>query len=54
MFETTTDRFEYDAVKAALVFTRDDKQQINGLTLQQNGLTVPAPRVKSPTSDPKQ
>lgn len=53
VFETTTDRFEYDAVKAALVFTRDDKQQINGLTLLQNGLEVPAPRVKSPTSAPK-
>jgi D-alanyl-D-alanine-carboxypeptidase/D-alanyl-D-alanine-endopeptidase len=53
VFETTTDRFEYDVVKATLVFTRDDKQQINGLTLLQNGMTVPAARVKSPTSAPK-
>jgi D-alanyl-D-alanine-carboxypeptidase/D-alanyl-D-alanine-endopeptidase len=53
VFETATDRFEFDVVKAVLVFTRDDKQQINGITLQQNGLTVPAPRVKSPTSAPK-
>ncbi len=52
VFETSADYFEYDAVKAALIFTRDDKQQINGLTLLQNGLTVPAPRVKSPTSAP--
>lgn len=53
VFETAPDRFEYDVVKAVLVFTRDDKQQINGLTLLQNGMTVPAPRVKSPTSAPK-
>ncbi|OYW75919.1 MAG: hypothetical protein B7Z37_11295 [Verrucomicrobia bacterium 12-59-8] len=52
VFETAPDRFEYDAVKAVLVFTRDDKQEINGLTLLQNGMTVPAPRVKSPTSAP--
>ena len=52
VFETTPDRFEYDAVKAVLVFTRDDNQQINGLTLLQNGAEVPAPRVKSPTSAP--
>lgn len=53
VFETSADRFEYDVVKAALVFTRDDKKQINGLMLQQNGLTIPAARVTSPTSDPK-
>ncbi|WP_395739597.1 serine hydrolase [Prosthecobacter sp.] len=53
VFETGADRFEYDVVKAVLVFTRDDQQQINGLTLLQNGMTVPAPRVKSPTSAPK-
>lgn len=52
VFETSPDRFEYDVVKAVIVFTRDDKQQINGLTLLQNGLTVPAPRVKSPPSAP--
>ncbi len=52
VFETVPDRFEYDAVKAVLVFMRDDKKQINGLTLLQNGLTVPAPRFKSPTSAP--
>ena len=52
VFETAPDKFEYDVVKAVLVFTRDDKQQINGLTLLQNGMTVPAPRVKSPTSAP--
>lgn len=52
VFETTADRFEYDVVKAALVFTRDDNKQINGLTLLQNGMTVPAPRVKNPSSAP--
>ena len=52
VFETTPDRFEYDVVKAVLLFTRDDKQQINGLTLLQNGLTLPAPRIKSPPSAP--
>ena len=46
VFETAPDRFEYDAVKAVLIFTRDDKQQINGLTLLQNGMTMAAPRVK--------
>ncbi|MFN0076353.1 MAG: serine hydrolase [Prosthecobacter sp.] len=51
VFETTPDRFEYDVVKATLVFTRDDKQQINGLTLLQNGLALPAARVTSQTSD---
>lgn len=50
VFETAPDHFEFDVVKAVLVFTRDDRQQINGVTLLQNGLTVPAPRVKSPTS----
>ena len=50
VFETAPDRFEFDVVKAVLVFTRDDRQQINGVTLLQNGLTVPAPRVKNPTS----
>lgn len=54
VFETEADRFEYDVVQAALVFTRDDDKQINGLTLLQNGLTVPAPRVKTPSSAPKQ
>lgn len=53
VFETAPDRFEYDVVKAALVFTRDDKKQINGLTLLQNGAVVPAARVTSPTSAPK-
>ena len=52
VFETAPDRFELDVVKAELVFTRDDKKQINGLTLLQNGMTVPAPRVKSLTSAP--
>lgn len=53
VFETTADRFEYDVVEAALVFTRDDDKQINGLTLFQNGMTMPAPRVKTPSSAPK-
>ncbi|MDB6005802.1 MAG: hypothetical protein JWR15_2789, partial [Prosthecobacter sp.] len=53
VFETTADRFEYDVVEAVLVFTRDDKQLINGLTLLQNGMTVPAPRIKTPTNAPK-
>jgi CubicO group peptidase (beta-lactamase class C family) len=52
VFETATDRFEYDVVKAILIFARDDQKQINGLTLMQNGLPVPAARVKTPTSDP--
>lgn len=52
VFETTPDRFQYDVVKATLVFTRDDKQQINGLTLLQNGLTLPAARVTSRSSAP--
>lgn len=54
VFESGPDRFEYDVVQAVLVFTRDDRRQINGLTLLQNGLTMPAARVKSPTSAPKQ
>ena len=53
VFETAPDRFEFDVVKAVLIFTRDDKKQINGLTLLQNGMTVHAPRIKSPTSGPK-
>ncbi|MBE2286648.1 MAG: serine hydrolase [Prosthecobacter sp.] len=54
VFETSPDRFEYDVVEAALVFTRDDKKEINGLVLHQNGLTIPAARVKSPTNAPKE
>jgi len=53
VFESSPDRFEFDVVQAALVFTRDDKKEINGLVLHQNGLTIPAARVKSPTSAPK-
>ncbi len=53
VFEVSPDRFEFDVVKAALVFTRDDKKAINGLVLHQNGLMIPAARVTSPTSDPK-
>ncbi len=52
VFETATDRFEYDVVKAILIFARDDQKQISGLTLMQNGLPVPAARVKTPTSAP--
>lgn len=52
VFETSPDRFEYDVVKAALSFTRDDKKEINGLVLQQNGLTIPAARVTSRSSAP--
>jgi len=52
VFETAADRFEYDVVKAILIFARDDQKQINGLTLMQNGLPMPAARVKSPTSAP--
>lgn len=54
VFEESPDRFEYDVVKASLVFTRDEKKEINGLVLHQNGLTIPAARVKSPTSAPKE
>lgn len=54
VFETAADRFEYDVVKATLVFTRDDKKKINGLTLLQNGLSMPAARVTSRSSAPKQ
>ncbi|MDZ4401835.1 serine hydrolase [Prosthecobacter sp.] len=52
VFETAPDRFEYDVVEATLVFTRDDKKQINGLTLLQNGLTLPAARVTNRSSGP--
>jgi hypothetical protein len=54
VFETTTDRFEYDVVKAVIVFTGMTSSRSNGLTLLHNGMTVAAARVKSPTSDPKQ
>lgn len=47
VFETKPDHFEYDVVEAALVFTRDDKRNITGLVLQQNGMMLPAPRVTS-------
>lgn len=53
VFETAPDRFEYDVVKAALIFTRDDKRRINGVTLLQNGMTMPAARITSQTSGPK-
>lgn len=53
VFEAAPDRFEYDLVKAELVFTRDDQQQINGLTLLQNGMTLPAPKVMNRSSGPK-
>ncbi len=43
VFETAADRFEYDVVKATLIFTRDDKKQINGLSM-------PAARVTSRSS----
>ncbi len=48
VFQTAADRFEYDVVEAALVFTRDDNKNLTGLVLQQNGMTVTAPRVKPP------
>lgn len=44
VFETTKDRFEYDVVKAVLTFTRNEKDQITGLMLTQNGLDIPAAR----------
>ncbi len=44
VFETAKDRFEYEVVKAVLTFTRDDKDQITGLMLTQNGLNIPAAR----------
>lgn len=50
VFQTAPDRFEYDVVEAALVFTRDEQKNITGLMLQQNGLTLPAPRIKPPPS----
>ncbi|HEY1052475.1 MAG TPA: hypothetical protein VGE39_22045 [Prosthecobacter sp.] len=40
----------YPGVEAALVFTRDDKRNITGLVLQQNGMMLPAARVKPPPS----
>ena len=52
VFETATDRFEYDVVKAILIFARDDQKQISGFTLLQNGLPISAARVKPPTSAP--
>ncbi len=47
VFETAPDRFEYDVVEAALVFTRDDARTINGLVLHQNGIPMPAPRLST-------
>jgi hypothetical protein len=44
VFETAQDRFEYDVVKAVLTFTRNDKDQITGIMLTQNGLNIPAAR----------
>ncbi|MCW1886807.1 serine hydrolase [Luteolibacter flavescens] len=37
VFSTKADRFEYDVVKAAIEFERDEKGQVTGLTLHQNG-----------------
>jgi CubicO group peptidase (beta-lactamase class C family) len=54
VFATTStdasDRFEYDVVEAALVFTRDNASSINGLVLHQNGAALPAPRVAAKES----
>jgi serine-type D-Ala-D-Ala carboxypeptidase/endopeptidase len=40
------DRFEYDAVDAALVFERDANQKITALVLHQNGMKQRAARIK--------
>jgi serine-type D-Ala-D-Ala carboxypeptidase/endopeptidase len=44
---TVTDRFEYDAVDAALVFERDTNQNVIALVLHQNGMKQRAVRIKN-------
>lgn len=47
IFDFGKDRFEFDVVEAALIFNRDEKGRIVGLTLSQNGRLVPAARGKA-------
>lgn len=44
VFETKKDVFEYDIVQASLSFSRDDQGQIHQVTLNQNGMQMPANR----------
>ncbi|SKA94349.1 CubicO group peptidase, beta-lactamase class C family [Prosthecobacter debontii] len=46
IFDLGNDRFEYDVVEASLTFSRNEKGEILGFTLLQNGLPVPAVRGK--------
>lgn len=45
VFNMGNDRFEYDVVVAALTFTRNEKGEITGLTISQNGSVLPAAKV---------
>lgn len=45
VFDMGEDRFEYDVVEAALIFNRNEKGEIIGLTLSQNGALLPAAKV---------
>jgi hypothetical protein len=43
-FPSAKDDFYYKAVDAQIEFQRDEKGAVSGLTLHQNGQTVPATR----------
>lgn len=51
VFEVESDKFEYEVVKARLVFTRDEKKAIVGVTLLQNGKILPALKIMPPATD---
>ena len=46
VFDMGADRFEYEVVEAALIFNRNEKGEVIGLTLSQNGALLPAAKVK--------
>jgi D-alanyl-D-alanine-carboxypeptidase/D-alanyl-D-alanine-endopeptidase len=48
IFASAKDEFFYRAVEAQISFRRDEKGQIAGLTLHQNGRDLPAPRSADP------
>lgn len=47
VFMIAEDHFEYDAVEARVTFGRDDAGRVGTLTLQQNGMTIPAGRLET-------
>jgi D-alanyl-D-alanine-carboxypeptidase/D-alanyl-D-alanine-endopeptidase len=47
VFDMGGERFEFDVVKAALVFNRNAEGEVIGLTLMQNGLLLPAAKQTS-------